>query len=100
MVEQKQGFEDQHEVLMARVVATSAGGAVPVRIANLSSSAVTLYQGQKITKFCSLVKAGELLVKAGYEERADPDHPTPVTTVTLSLFSLGTTQHSKKRLLG
>ncbi len=42
MIEPKEGFEDQHKVLMARGVATS-GEAVPVRIANLSSSVVTLY---------------------------------------------------------
>lgn len=42
VIEPKEGFEERHQLLMARVVAVPVGGAVPVRIANLTTSTVTL----------------------------------------------------------
>ena len=39
---------------MARVVATPDRGMVPLRVANLTASAVTLYRGMNIAKFCPL----------------------------------------------
>ena len=41
---------------MARVVATPDDGVVPLRVANLTTSAITLYRGTNIAKFCPLVE--------------------------------------------
>ena len=47
-------FQERHQLLLARVVATPDNGMVPLRVANLTSSAVTLYRGTNIAKFCPL----------------------------------------------
>jgi len=54
VLEPKEGFEERHQLLLARVVATPDNGVVPLRVANLTSSAVTLYRGTNIAKFCPL----------------------------------------------
>ena len=54
VLEPKEGFEERHQLLLARVVATPDRGMVPLRVANLSASAVTLYRGTNIAKFCPL----------------------------------------------
>ena len=56
VLEPKEGFEDRHQLLVARVVATPDDGVVPLRVANLTTSAITLYRGTNIAKFCPLVE--------------------------------------------
>ena len=56
VLEPKEGFEDRHQLLVARVVATPDNGVVPLRVANLTTSAITLYRGTSIAKFCPLVE--------------------------------------------
>ena len=51
VIEPKLGFEEQHQVLLARVVATPQNGMVPLRLANLSASTVILYKGTSIARF-------------------------------------------------
>ncbi len=68
MVVAKEGFEEQHHVLFARVVAVPRDGKVPVRIANLSSSATTLYEGQRIGSFHPLATPDTNISDAEYRE--------------------------------
>ena len=54
VVEAQDGVEEKYQILLAHVLATPDQGTVPLRIANLSSSAVTLYKGTNLAKFCPL----------------------------------------------
>ena len=54
VVEAQEGIEEKHQILLARVLANPDQGTVPLRIANLSGSAVTLYKGTNLAKFCPL----------------------------------------------
>ena len=44
VLEPKEGFEERHQLLLARVVAIPDKGLIPLRAANLSSDAVTLHR--------------------------------------------------------
>ena len=54
VVEAQEGTEEKHQILLARVLANPDQGTVPLRIANLSGSAVTLYKGTNLAKYCPL----------------------------------------------
>ena len=51
VLEPKDCFEEQHQLLLARVVLTSRNQMVPLRAANLTTSPVTLYKGTTIARF-------------------------------------------------
>ena len=51
IIEPKEGFEECHQLLLARVVAVPTQDQVPLRVANLSSGTVTLYQGTNVARF-------------------------------------------------
>ena len=78
VIEPKEGFEERHQLLLARVVAVPDHGQVPIRVANLSSSSVTLHRGTNIGHFCPLAEPGstaaetaeycELSVASGQEQ--------------------------------
>ncbi len=52
-------FESKHKILVARVVAIPNNKLVPVRVANLAFTPITLYRGQGIGNFCPLAVPGE-----------------------------------------
>ena len=59
VLEPKEGFEAQHQLLVARVVALPDKELMPVRMANLTPVPITLYQGMRIGDFCPLASPGE-----------------------------------------
>ena len=59
VLEPKEGFEAQHQLLVARVVALPDNELMPVRMANLTPVPITLYQGMRIGDFCPLASPGE-----------------------------------------
>ena len=59
VLEPKEGFEAQHQLLVARVVALPDNELMPVRMANLTPVPITLYQGMRIGDFCPLPSPGE-----------------------------------------
>ena len=54
VIEHKEGFEECHQLLLARVVAVPTQAQVPLQVANLSLSAVTLYKGINVARFHAL----------------------------------------------
>ena len=60
VLEPKEGFEEQHQLLLARVLAIPDNGLIPLRAANLSSDAITLYRGTTIGKFYPLSEWNEI----------------------------------------
>ena len=58
VLEPKKGFEAQHQLLVARVVALPENRLMPVRMANLTPVPVTLHQGL-IGDFCPLATSSE-----------------------------------------
>ena len=59
ILEPKEGFEAQYQLLVARVVALPDNRLMPVRMANLAPVPVTLYKGLKIGDFCPLASPRE-----------------------------------------
>ena len=43
------------QLLVARVVATPDDAVIPLKVTNLTTSAITFYRGTSIAKFCPLV---------------------------------------------
>ena len=66
-------------VLLARVLAKPDQGTVPRRIANLSGSAITLYKGTNLAKYCPL--GSPELLNAEYAELPDSELSTQVHQV-------------------
>ena len=60
VLEPKEGFEERHQLLLARVMAIPDNGLIPLRAANLSSAAITLYRGTTIGKFYPLSEWKEI----------------------------------------
>lgn len=67
VLEPKEGLEERHQLLLARVVATPRQRMVPMRAANLSGSAVTLYKDMTVAKFFPL-ETPDGLCDAEYSE--------------------------------
>ena len=59
VLEPREGFEAQHQLLVARVVALPENRLMPVRMANLTPVPVTLHQGLRIGDFCPLATPSE-----------------------------------------
>ena len=79
VLEPKEGFEAQHQVLVARVVAVPDGKLFPVRVANLSASPITLYRGLRIGTFWPLSTLGEEAAEAEYQELSLVGGEAPTT---------------------
>ena len=54
VVEAQEGTEEKHRILLTRVLANPDQGTVPLRITNLFGSAVTLYRGTNLAKYCPM----------------------------------------------
>ena len=54
VIESKEGFEEHHQLVLARVVAVPTQSQVPLQVANLFSSAVTLYMVQMLLNYTLL----------------------------------------------
>ena len=59
VLEPKEGFEAQHQLLVARVVALPDNELMPVRMANLTPVPITLYQRMQIGDFWPLTSPTE-----------------------------------------
>ena len=59
VLEPKEGFEAQHQLLVARVVALPDNEQMPVRMANLTPVPITLYRGMRIGDFWPLTSPSE-----------------------------------------
>ena len=69
MLEPKEGFEAQHQLLVARVVALPDNELMPVRMANLTPVPITLYQRMRIGDFWPLTSPTEAYTgKTCYKE--------------------------------
>ena len=75
----KEGFEAQHQLLVARVVVLPDNELMPVRMANLTPIPITLYQGMRIGDFCPLASTG----KACTREPATRRYLNPLKCYTL-----------------
>lgn len=56
IVEPSPGFTEQHDLLLARIIAQPKGNMVPVRLVNPSPTPVTLYENTSLGTFCQLEK--------------------------------------------
>ncbi len=70
----KEGFQERYQLLVARVVAIPSDQKVPIRLANLSPSPVTLYRGVNVGQFCPLVSPGEYSGTTAYRELLPLSH--------------------------
>ena len=72
VLEPKEGWEERHQLLLARVVATPKERMVPLRAVSLAASPVTLYEGMTVAKFFPLT---------------DPNGPCPAEYMEVPLGS-------------
>ena len=57
VVEPKEGFEERSNLLLARTLVVPDNGRLPVRLANLTESPVTVYKGSNVATFSPLPSA-------------------------------------------
>ena len=62
VVEPKEGFEERSNLLLDRTLVVPDNGCLPVRLANLTESPVTVYKGTNVAIFSPLPSDGESLV--------------------------------------
>ena len=62
VVEPKEGFEERSNLLLARTLVVPDNGCLPVRLANLTESPVTVYKGTNVAIFSPLPSDSETLV--------------------------------------
>ena len=53
-----EGSEQQHQLLLARVIAILENGTGPLRVAKLSDFSITKYKATNIARFCPLAAPG------------------------------------------
>ena len=73
VLELKEGFEERHQLLLARVVAIPDKGLIPLRAANLSSDAIMLHRGTTIGKFYTLSEWNEIMTEGAEYYEIPPE---------------------------
>ncbi len=100
VLEPKEGFENRYQLLVARVVAVPSDKGIPVRVANLSSSQVTLYRGVNVGQFCPLVNQGDDCEDTAYKELPPPSHQDKMERQVLHVQQEPGTRQRAADLLG
>ena len=73
VLELEVGFEERHQLLLARVVAIPNKGLIPLRAANLSSEAVTLHRDTTVAKFYTLSEWNEIMTEGAEYYEIPPE---------------------------